>query len=1258
MKSFFPTAFMLFLLLAVSVQLKGDDLPPPTPNIETIPAGAWIIPMDNNHQDVSGVMNLRAYGLAAELLWADVPLKWAIKTGKAFDDWDIRRVPTLRMFPDPQTPPSLPGVNFETSAYSPNLAYTGSSTSVGGYTGKMNGARSMRISRGGSVTFANVNIDEWIDVVMTISFAAGAGVNAPIAGQNLILDLSFDGGATWKEEAVLMYGNGATLNIHQTGTNTVASNPFTISIPEEATQVRARVRFPLTGDGTRYYFVDDIIFSGTYVRNFYSGPFIIMPQDTANARPVIEAFNALYTGANKVNVYKLEVARNIDIRHNLGHKPYIAVYNDGGNAGIHTSILDGAGFTSNRYDVLVPGYVIDSSSCYTFSSTPHWGVSTYSRNDSIRLFNLQDFLLSGGNFFAQCEGIDAIENFAPVRYQSTNGLQTVNTSVSTLIAGNPDMPFMQTNGFFNSGAGGSIRNYRPTPGTSNWSAINYFGYYFNKTVDDVNSNIAISSATKYAHQDSTGGNIFYSGGHSYSGTGIGDVNGRRMYLNSIFVPARRLIGSGVLAPSKNVCHGDTLKLDFTAPSTGYNYIWTGPNGFASTEEKPYIPNADFIHSGQYKATITTREGCQYTYSTTVTVRPKPEINAAVNKSSICYGQECTVTFAPSTNVASAVWYYRDSTKAGCVPSALVIGDDLEGQTLTPDKTATYAVVATSEYGCRDTSCITIIVDHPPVITSPYLTATPLCKDQGVSATVTAGYGGTNCTEYYEWRMDGGAWEPYLPGSVVGQNANDSVEIRAMRSCVEGCDDNTVSSRWAKAPPIIKNALANMANCTDNGGYLAQLEADDPSPAAGVWIKLSGPGNMLSSASPSTLITDIPTSGATISLKWLVTNPQGCKDSSQMVISAPAIDPSNVSMYDNEYCLTCPISSGGWYYFYDQDGRLLAAVEDLSTFNIGDMDFCARLTYPLPGNPTIDDVPLVPAGYTIVQPYLPRYWSVNGEEEGEVAVRLFFTDEELTALMGWANSGSIYEFYNVNALFITFYNNDGSSFISPGSPGGTLVTPQFLRVGDYWQVSFTVPSQSTFYLHPIEFPGAPLPIELISLAAVSDVNSIKVGWETASELNSARFDVERSTDGITFKKIGAVIAAGNSNTNRSYQLEDYDVEKNKLYYYRLKQVDFNGGHTLTKIVSAIIDGNSKMLIGDFIPNPTRNYARVNVTMPQAEAIQFVLFSLDGRVVLYREYLLDQGLSSLDFEFNNLPAGTYIGQFSSTEGRVARKLVKIE
>jgi hypothetical protein len=76
-------------LIAMAVSAQAPSNPPPPP--ENIAVGALIIPMDNYHQgnDAQTTFNLRAYGLANLFLQNNIPVKWAIKPGKAKDAVDF-----------------------------------------------------------------------------------------------------------------------------------------------------------------------------------------------------------------------------------------------------------------------------------------------------------------------------------------------------------------------------------------------------------------------------------------------------------------------------------------------------------------------------------------------------------------------------------------------------------------------------------------------------------------------------------------------------------------------------------------------------------------------------------------------------------------------------------------------------------------------------------------------------------------------------------------------------------------------------------------------------------------------------------------------------------------------------------------------------------------------------------------------------------------------------------------------------------------
>lgn len=65
-----------------------------------------------------------------------------------------------------------------------------------------------------------------------------------------------------------------------------------------------------------------------------------------------------------------------------------------------------------------------------------------------------------------------------------------------------------------------------------------------------------------------------------------------------------------------ICIGKTLELK---ASGGTNYLWTGPNGFTSTDQNPTIINVTPINSGEYTCLITGTGSCDGTKKITVVI---------------------------------------------------------------------------------------------------------------------------------------------------------------------------------------------------------------------------------------------------------------------------------------------------------------------------------------------------------------------------------------------------------------------------------------------------------------------------------------------------------------------------------------------------------------------------------------------------------------------------------------------------------------
>jgi hypothetical protein len=77
-------------------------------------------------------------------------------------------------------------------------------------------------------------------------------------------------------------------------------------------------------------------------------------------------------------------------------------------------------------------------------------------------------------------------------------------------------------------------------------------------------------------------------------------------------------------------------------------------------------------------------------------------------------------------------------------------------------------------------------------------------------------------------------------------------------------------------------------------------------------------------------------------------------------------------------------------------------------------------------------------------------------------------------------------------------------------------------------------------------------------------TVVVEWETASELNTAGFNIYRSDNPQgPFDKVNSdlIPASPDSLTGGSYSYRDTQVATSGSYYYQLEDIDFNGNSTL-------------------------------------------------------------------------------------------------
>jgi Secretion system C-terminal sorting domain len=161
-------------------------------------------------------------------------------------------------------------------------------------------------------------------------------------------------------------------------------------------------------------------------------------------------------------------------------------------------------------------------------------------------------------------------------------------------------------------------------------------------------------------------------------------------------------------------------------------------------------------------------------------------------------------------------------------------------------------------------------------------------------------------------------------------------------------------------------------------------------------------------------------------------------------------------------------------------------------------------------------------------------------------------------------------------------------------------------------------------------SVPLPVTLINFTARAEGSRALLNWQTATEINNDRFEIERNVDGINFIKIGQVAGAGNSNSLLSYQYYDEHPEKGNNYY-RLRQVDLDGkfNYSPTRLVN--FKGNSYFAI---LNNPTSGNPIIVKTTETNATLS--IFDETGKKIKD----LQMTGTSISISVDQLPNGVYL------------------
>ncbi|MEP7144651.1 MAG: hypothetical protein ABI707_17345 [Ferruginibacter sp.] len=94
-------------------------------------------------------------------------------------------------------------------------------------------------------------------------------------------------------------------------------------------------------------------------------------------------------------------------------------------------------------------------------------------------------------------------------------------------------------------------------------------------------------------------------------------------------------------------------------------------------------------------------------------------------------------------------------------------------------------------------------------------------------------------------------------------------------------------------------------------------------------------------------------------------------------------------------------------------------------------------------------------------------------------------------------------------------------------------------------------------------AAPLPVTCKSISAKQQAENIAVDWIVENEINISKYEVERSSDGINFKKVNITKAMGTGRTMDYKWIDQNPLTSNN--YYRVRSISPDGKYDYSKTV---------------------------------------------------------------------------------------------
>ncbi|HEY4147648.1 MAG TPA: T9SS type A sorting domain-containing protein [Chitinophagaceae bacterium] len=162
----------------------------------------------------------------------------------------------------------------------------------------------------------------------------------------------------------------------------------------------------------------------------------------------------------------------------------------------------------------------------------------------------------------------------------------------------------------------------------------------------------------------------------------------------------------------------------------------------------------------------------------------------------------------------------------------------------------------------------------------------------------------------------------------------------------------------------------------------------------------------------------------------------------------------------------------------------------------------------------------------------------------------------------------------------------------------------------------------------------LPVVLVGFNAnLADGNKVNIEWTTQQEINSDRFEIQRSNDGLSWETLATVKASGYSSAPKNYSCSDAAPQKG-INLYQMKMFDLDGNFGFSPVVNVRLNTLGKISL---FPNPSVSQVTVSLSQPPASDWTISLVNMSGQTVIRKQF--SKNLTSVNLAVGNYPTGNY-------------------